>query len=109
MFVLTTNPTFVHAVKVRVPIDGGFRDEDFRAKFRVIPTDEIAKFDLSEAAGSSDFLRAAIAETYDVVDAANQAVPYSDELRDQLINVPFVRAGFVSAYFDGVGAAKRGN
>lgn len=109
MFVLTPNPTFTHKVAVRVPIDGGFRDEEFRATFRVLGTDELVKFDLTEAAGASNFLRAVVSETFEVSGPDDQVLPYSDALRDKLIDIPFVRNALVTAYFGGVSAAKQGN
>jgi hypothetical protein len=109
MFTLTKNPTFRHTVKVKVPVDGGFEDQSFEATYRVLTTDEFAKFDLGTAKGSTGFLRAAIVELGDLVGADGKPLPYSDDVRDQVLAVAFVRQALARTYFEAVGGAALGN
>ena len=103
MFTVDPDPKFTHDVKVRVPADGGFVDQTFKATFRVIPTDEMAGFDLTDRDSSTNFLRRAIVSMDGLVGADGKtAIPYSDVLRDQLLSVPYVRTALGITYFDAV-------
>lgn len=109
MFIVTADPQFTHTVKVRVPVDGGFREETVNATYRVVPIEELEGFDLSSTDGSTAFLKRAIARLDDLVDEAKKPVDYSDELRDRIINTPFVRVALVRDYFAATGGVAKGN
>jgi hypothetical protein len=108
-FVVTKEPRFTHPVTVQVPVDGGHREEKFKATFRVISTDKLAEFDLDTEKGSRDMLVEVIIKLDELVDEQQQPVPYSDELRDALIAVPYVRNALGKTYFAALGKAARGN
>jgi hypothetical protein len=108
MFKIIANPTFTHPVKVQVPIDGGHREESFRATFRVVDADADER-DLGSAAGSTAFLRDTVIGMEELVDADGKSVDYSDELRDQLLKLPFVRAALARTYFLAVSKVAAGN
>ena len=57
MFKLAKKQTFTHEVKVRTPVDGGYRDEAFKAKFDMITIEERGTFDISKAEGTGAFLK----------------------------------------------------
>lgn len=110
MFVLTDDPTFAHKVKVMVPVDGGHLPQDFTATFRVIPTEEAAKYDLSDGQSSKEFLRRVVVKFGDdLVGDDKQPLPYSDDLRDRLIGVPYVRQALARTYFAAIGGQTLGN
>lgn len=109
MFVVDPEPTFVHPVKVKTPIDGGYLDQQFRAKFRVIPVDESSTFDLNDRESTTAFLQRIIVEMYDLVDAADQPVSYNDLLRDKIIANPIVRVAIRDAYYGAISGSKLGN
>jgi hypothetical protein len=109
VFVLDPTPTFAHQVKVRVPSDGGHLDQSFKATFRVLPIEKSATFDLTDGPSSTAFLREIVTHLDDIVDATNAPVSYSDTLRDQLLELPYVRSALVAAYFAAIGGAKLGN
>jgi len=109
MFKLAANPTFSHVVRVQVPIDGGHREETFRARFRVLATERAAEFDLRSEAGVREFLVAAVEHLDEITDERGHALPYSDELRDRAIGVPYVRQALLTAYLKGVAGAAAGN
>jgi len=109
MFVVDPDPQFTHAVKVKVPVDGGFKEQSFKATYRVIPTDEMAAFDLSDGVGSANFLRRALVSMDELVDANKEPLPYNDVLRDQLLLNPYVRRALAQTYFDAVAPARSGN
>lgn len=109
MFKLSASATFERVVKVLIPVDGGHRQEDFKATFRVLPVDEANKFDLSTPEQSTDFLKAIIVKLDDIAGDDGEATPYSDEVRDAVLRLPFTRGPIVEAYFAGITGARSGN
>lgn len=92
MFKVTREPKFTHPVKVCVPVDGGHREETFKATFRVIPIDDFS--DTTTLEGQQELLRKVIFSLDDLIGDDEKPAPYSDELRDQLIAVPYaLRSG----------------
>lgn len=108
-FVVDPNPTFTHVVKVKVPVDGGFKDQSFKATYSVIPTDEISQYDLGAGTGSKEFLQRAVTHMSDLVDKDGETISYSDELRDQLLGQLYVRKALARTYFEAVAGAQSGN
>lgn len=109
MFVVSEKPTFTHDVEVRVPTDGGFTDQKFKATFEVMPTETFAEYNMSDAASSTEFLRAVVKHMDELVDRDERPVPYSDTMRDRLLNVPYLRSALARTYFKAVGGATLGN
>jgi hypothetical protein len=109
MFVLDADPQFTHTVKVKVPDDGGYRDESFQATFRVIPAEEAATFDLTSGAASADFLRRAIVHMDGLVTVDREPVSYNDAVRDQVLGLPYARAALGRTYFEAIQGARAGN
>jgi len=109
MFVYDPRPTFTHTVKVRVPVNGGFEDQDFKATFAVMPTDEVKQYDLSIGDQSTDFLRKIVVGMTDLIGKDEQPVSYNDQVRDALIGQLYVRKALVRTYFEAVSGAASGN
>lgn len=107
MFTVTNDPQFTHDVKVQVPVDGGHKEETFKTRFRVIPIEELD--DLSSLEGQKLALKRVIVSMSDLVDNEGKEVSYSDELRDQLIGVPYVRLSLIRTYREGITKARPGN
>ncbi|MEA3265209.1 MAG: hypothetical protein U9R07_17190 [Pseudomonadota bacterium] len=112
MFKLSADPRFTHEVKVQVPVDGGHKEQSFKATFRVLPLDQLTAED--EDASSDDqsqvnTLRKVVVGLDDLVDDAGEPVPYSDEIRDQLIGVPYVRIALMQTYIRAITKVKAGN
>lgn len=107
MFKVISEPTFTIPVTVCVPVDGGHKDQDLKVKFRVVDIDE-----LGEAAGlegQQKLLKRVVCGFEDVIGDNDQELPYSDELRDQLIAVPYVRAAMLQTYLAAIGKTRVGN
>ncbi len=101
-FKIVATPEFTHAVPVMVPVDGGHREETLRARFRVVP-DEEADVDVKA------FLQKAFIGVEDLVDDSGKPVVWSDELRDRLIGIPFVRSALARAYMAAITKERLGN
>lgn len=110
MFKLSTDPRFTHEVKVQVPVDGGFKEQTFKATFRVMTTEQlIARADDTGTDSDETILRQVIVGLDDLVDDAEQPIPYSDEIRDRLIAVPYVRGALMAVYIKAITKVKAGN
>jgi hypothetical protein len=109
MFKLVENPTFTHTVRVQTPIDGGHKEELLKATYRVLRHSEVNDLDLKSGGGSRDFLTKAIVKLDDLQDEQGRPLPYSDELRAQLLDLPHVRVALAQGYFAAVGKAPEGN
>lgn len=107
MFKVTADPTFTHTVHVMVPVDGGHKEQTFKATFGVISIEELEKVQDDE--GQRGVLQKVLRGMDDLIGDDDQPVPYSDELRDQLINVPYVRIALFQTYLGAISKAKTGN
>jgi hypothetical protein len=110
MFKITQNHTFTHTVTVQTPVDGDdHREDTFKARFKMLPSNEVEAFDLRTPDGTKDFVRAVVLDTQDVVGEDEKLVPHSAKLLEQLINVYAVRMALVNTYFAAVTKARLGN
>lgn len=107
MFKIVTEPTFTATVPVCVPVDGGHRNEDFKAKFKVVDVEELGE--ASGLEGQQKLLRRVVVGVEDVRDDAGEELPFNEQLRDQLIAVPYVRAAMLQTYLAAIGKTRVGN
>lgn len=92
--------TFTHPVKVYVPSDGGHVEQEFKATFRVVDTDKISSVDTLES--ETDLLKEIVVGLDDIVGDDGEKLPFSNELRDKLIALPFVHRPLLTAYLAAV-------
>lgn len=110
MLKIVKNPEFTATVKVSVPAAGGFTDGSFTARFRALTVTEAEAFNLASTTGTTDYLRRIfIGWDSGVVDEDGAPMPFSDETRDELLDIPFIRMAVLSAYNGAMAGAKRGN
>lgn len=107
MFKVTKEPKFTHDVTVQVPVNGGKREETFKATFKVVDMDAIG--DTFGSEGQEALLKRVLCDMSDLEDEAGNPMDYSDEIRDQLIKIPYVRAGLLNTYMSAINGAKAGN
>lgn len=109
MFTITDEPRFTHDVTARVPVDGGFAEETFKATFRVIDPEEADSFALATTDGSTAFLKCVIVRLEGIADAEKKPLEYSDTVRDAVLRLPWARSALARAYFTAISGAKAGN
>ena len=107
MFKVISEPTFTTPVTVCVPVDGGHKDQTFKVKFLVVDVDELGE--ANGLAGQQKLLQRVVRGMEDLVGDEDQPLDYSDELRDQLIRVPYVRAAMLQTYLAALGKTRVGN
>lgn len=109
MLKIVQTPTFTHKVKARVPTDGGHRDEEFSATFRVLPASQAENYDYTTGAGMTEFLRAVVVRLDELADEQGKEIPYSDAVRDAVLDLPYARRALADTYIAAVTKAAAGN
>lgn len=107
MFKVSSEPKFTHDVTAVVPVDGGHENMTFKVTFRVVPIEQLGSADSNETQAES--LKKIVVHMDDMVDENDQPLPYSDALRDKLIEMPFFRYAVMQAYLAAVTKTKAGN
>ncbi len=107
MYKVISEPTFTAPVTVCVPVDGGHKDQTMKVKFRVVDVDELGE--ASGLDGQQKLLRRVVCGLEDVVGDDDSPLGFTDELRDQLIAVPYVRAAMLQTYLAAIGKTRVGN
>lgn len=110
MFILKAAHEFEWPVIVQEPEDGKHQARQFFARFLVLPQDEIEGL-IKDSPERVDvaLLRRALIGWRGVQDATKEEVPFSDEAREQLIAIPYVRLATVLAYRDAIAGIRRKN
>ena len=109
MLKISSNPTFQRTITAKVPVDGGYREDSFKVTFKMLSTDEINKFDLASEAGTRQLLTAVIENLDDIAGENDKPLPYSDDLRDKVLGLPYLRTALVTEYFKSISGATEGN
>lgn len=105
MLKIVNNPEFSHEVTVRVPVDGGFVDQTFTARFRVVDWSGLKDLDVPP----EEQLRRVWIGWEGIEDEAGKPLPFSDAARDRLIGMLFVQVAVLRTYVDAIRGATRGN
>jgi hypothetical protein len=104
MFELNPNEeqrrTFIREIHVQQPKDSAFRSFSFRAEFLDIRQAEIDAIIEDSDYADRDLLRKVLVGWQDIVGPDKQPVPFSEEVREQLIERPWVRTPMVRVYFE---------
>ena len=103
------NPSFIRTVKVSTPAGDGYEQETLKVTYRALPVDEAKTFDFDDADGVCAFLERVVIGVDDVIGADGKPMPYTDALRDTLINIPYVRIALAQTYFEAIAGARAGN
>lgn len=109
MFKVATEPTFTHTVEAMVPVDGGHAKENFKATFRAISLEESNKFDLKDVESVGAFIKRVVVSLDDIADAEGKAIPFNDQVFDQVLALPWARSALARTYFAAVSKAVEGN
>ena len=106
LFAVASMATLLAGVQARAA-DAAADGEAERTK----TVEELTAEDHSEdqAAGQIAVLRKAIISLDELVGDDDQPLPYSDELRDQLLGITYVRIALLRTYLTAITKAKSGN
>jgi len=111
------NPVVVWPVTVSVPRDGGsFEKSQFRAKFEILNSDQVNAMAVDHrSSGDQDtdlgqlILTKSIKDLFDLVDEDGNQIPYTDELRDQVLAIPYIKGGLWEAYTSALNGRRQKN
>lgn len=109
MFRIVERPEFTHEVPVQVPVDGGWKTEKLKARFRILPDEELDTGDLTQVEASKEYLRRIIVRLEDLADEAGQPLDYSDEVRERVLALPYARLALMRAFSLAQVKAREGN
>lgn len=112
MFKITQDRTYKWPVTVHIPADGGkFTKATFTAEFRALAQDVIDGVldDLRSGDRDADFARECLIGWSSVQDQDGSELPFSDEAKAKLLNIPYVRTALVNAFFESISGGKRKN
>jgi len=105
MFKIAENPTYKWPVTVQVPKDGGkFVPATFTAELKALGQGDIDRAIAAASNGddNADILLEVLVGWSGVQDADGTELPYSEEARAKLLDIPYVRRALVAAFFDSI-------
>jgi len=98
MFKLTLNKEILWPVTINLPIDGGKTETvSCEAKFKILPQDEFNKL---ANKGDAQILKVACIGWDGVADESDKPLEFTPENVTSLLQIPYVRQGFLQAYLD---------
>lgn len=108
MFDFKKDYVFAWPVTVLVPTETGQVEQQFTGLFKLVPTQEIADSTLADPANADANMvrKTLIGWKEDLIEGGKPKV-YSDEAREEVIAIPFIRFAIAKAYWDAVGGALR--
>lgn len=102
MFVLNKDHSYTWPVTVKVPVAGGKHDgKQFTCRFRVVPQNRLQQI-LAEEEVDAAMLHEALIGWDGVQDEAENPLPFNDENRDALLDIPYVAIAVARAYFESI-------
>jgi hypothetical protein len=102
MLKLAQDPTVKWPVEVFVPRDGGKKvKHTFTAEWK-LPSQAEAHAVLLSGAVGDDPLRDHLVGWSEVKEADESDLPYSEQAKTKLLDIPYVRAGLVRSFFNAV-------
>jgi hypothetical protein len=113
MFKIAQKPTYKWPVTVQIPTDGGrYTKATFTAEFRAMSQKEIDELVLAGRDGDrdADLCRELLVGWSGVQDEDGSEIAFSDEAKDRLLNITYVRHGLLDAFFasiTGAGARRK--
>ncbi|MEL7098290.1 MAG: hypothetical protein AAGM84_05620 [Pseudomonadota bacterium] len=109
MFKINTRPSFTSTVQIAVPGD----DTDVHSlnvRFKALRSSEMEAHDTGTSTeGQKVFLREVIEHVDGALDEDGEPVPYSEALREELLDWPFVVSALLQHYVRDLVKAHAGN
>lgn len=103
MFKLMKSDTFKTNVVMSIPNDGGTKTESkFRAEFMFKTQSQIDGLFDGQGAADADLIKEVLVGWEGFNDADGQQIPFTDENKNQAIDLPFMRVALVQAYVQSI-------
>ena len=99
---LVKNPTFATDARINVPTDDGLVEQTVRARFRIMPMEDLEL-------PLKDFVAKALITVDGIIDEHGSALDWTPELSAQCLKWPFFQIGLYRAYDFAMAGAKQGN
>lgn len=109
MFKLAVTPTFTASVIVEIPSNKGqVEKRNFDAEFKRLSAKELAEYRVLLNSGELDdegFVRIVLVGWDKVIDEHKAPVPFTEEVRDELLNIHPVTPAVIKAFFSTINGA----
>lgn len=109
MFNVIDDPIFTRTVEVKVPKAEGFETQTFEATFRAVGDEDSDGLEMSQIGEIKDLLRKRIVSFGDLADGTGEVIEYSEEIREKMISLSYVRLGLLASYNRALTEALTGN
>ncbi len=109
MFNIDAKPTFTRTVTALVPRGEGVDPQSFKATFNVLDDEDIDGVPLGDVEKVKELLRKMVIGLDELVDAAENAVPFSDQVLELVLKKSYVRLALIKAYYSGADEGRTGN
>ncbi|MFG5381047.1 hypothetical protein [Yoonia sp. R2-816] len=111
MFKVTEEPEFTHEVPIQVPEDDGHREDMLRTRFRAISLSDGEDYDLTTKEGTTAYLQRIVVTFENLVtdEETPKQIECTDAIRDQLLDMAYIRTGLTTAYMRAMHRARVGN
>ena len=101
MLRLNQRSQFTRPVVALQPKGSGVEEVRFSATFQLLDVDEFSSHDIETATGTYDLLCAAIVSLSEI-EGEDGPLPYSPEVRDQVLALPHARKALFRAYIEAI-------
>ena len=108
MFDIDENPEFTHPVTVKTPVDGGYREDTFKARFKALDEEDLQNYG-NTIEGHKEMLRAVVTDLFDIVGDDKKPIPFTADLLEKLIGKTNARLALIKAYSGALNGARLGN
>lgn len=113
-FIIKKEKHYNWPVVISEPVDGGsFNDQRVRVTFKMLNQQRIDEVIKNEAEEDADILRDVLVNWEDGAfkDENNVNLPFTEDSKDLVLSIPFVRSALVKAFFESISgkAFKRKN
>ena len=106
MFKINTHPQFTSHVEVPL---GDDEPQVLTTRFQALPIEEAKVFDTRTPEGTTGLLKRVVIRFDDLVDDDGEPIAYTEALRDELLDLGWVRNALVRKYFLDLAGARLGN
>ena len=90
--------TFKREITVKVPVDGGFEKQTMKVTYNALPISETEELVFSEQADLKAYVNKMTNRIDDVAGEDDEPLEWNDELRAQLLDIPFVFSAILDGY-----------
>lgn len=108
-FIIKKIQEYFWNITISEPVDGGFSDQKVRVKFKMLKQERIDEIIKNEAEEDADILDEVLVgwDEQSFKDEQGNNLVFSQENKDLVLSVPFVRTAMVKGFFASIAGKKQ--